>query len=502
MNIVSLLDQHARNDPSAPAIVGGRAAFSYGELSQMSAAFARTLMDQHRVNPRDRVGLVLPNTVEFVVAFLGIMRLGAIPVPMNTRLRDHDLGPLLEQVHARVVVADESRATALTAFDLIRADSILETLDLDAEWVPCHAQQWSDVSNIVFTSGSTSQPKAVLQTHGMHMSTGAALADFLQLSRHDATALLSPMFHVAGLTMLATALTLGCRFTLHSGWQREQALADIDAHGVTFVHLVGAVFLDILNGERAHPSGRRFAQLRHVLMGGAVVDADRLRWFEHRFGCTVIGAYGRTEGGKAWCAPSAASRWTAHGIVNRNVCDIRIVDPATEAELAPGMSGEIRVKGDGVSAGYDGDPSLTAAVLDAAGWMKTGDQGFIDEEGVLHFSGRADGMIKTGGENVSPQEVERALVQIPGVAEAVVVGIPHERLGQTVAALVVGDASLHADGIQQESRNLLAGFKIPRVVKVDQALPRLASQKVDMNAVRAILIEQSNQATTTTTSKE
>lgn len=487
MNIVTLLDQHARNAPDAPAIVGGESPMTYGELASMTSKFAALLADRGVVCG-DRVGVILQNTPAFVVGFLGAMRLGAVPVPMNTRLLDDDFGPLLERVNAWTVLTDGARANAVSNFDVIDADTLIATLkSSDASRIPCEARQWSDPSNIVFTSGSTSSPKAVVQTHGMHMSTGAALCDFLELSQSDVTSLISPMFHVAGISMLVTALTLGCQFVLHAGWRRDEALREFEDHRVSFVHLVGTVFLDILNGERQSPTDLKLDALRNVLAGGAVIDRDKLSWFEQRFGCRISGAYGRTEGGKTWCDPDSPTRWTAHGTVNRNVCEIRIVDVESGRQVGPGETGEIRLRGDGLSSGYDSAPELNDEAFDRDGFMKSGDQGFIDSSGVLHFVGRSDGMIKSAGENVSPIEVERALVMIPGVAEAVVAGIPHERLGRTVAALIVGDDSLTTDVIDAESRKLLAGFKIPRTVAFAPEVPRLGSQKVDMRAVRTIL---------------
>lgn len=493
MNIVSLVDQHARNAPGAPAVVGGESPMTYGELADATSQFASLLANEYNVVPGDRIGIVLQNTPEFVVGFLGAMRMGAVAVPLNTRLRDQDLGPLLEQVRARVVLVGRDRASALSSFEVIDADSLFDTISQrsDGARIPCAPLQWSDVCNIVFTSGSTSRPKAVLQTHGMHMSTGAALADFLQLSNSDVTSLISPMFHVAGITMLATALTLGCPFVLHAGWQRDKALAEMEEHGVSFVHLVGTVFLDILSGERDEPSALQLSRLRYVLAGGAVIDSEKLRWFEDRFDCRISGAYGRTEGGKTWCTPTSPTRWSAHGSVNRNVCEIRIVGNTDDAELGVGQTGEIRVRGDGVSLGYD-TPELNSAAFDSQGWMRTGDQGFIDADNVLHFAGRADGIIKSAGENVSPQEVERALVRIRGVSEAIVTGIPHERLGQTVGALIVGDASLTAERVQASARELLAGFKIPRTIAFADQLPRLGSQKVDVRAVKELIISTSS----------
>jgi long-chain acyl-CoA synthetase len=491
VNVVSLLDQRARNAPHAPAVLNEHRLLTYGDLATATSQFGAGLLERGVV-PNDRVGIVQGNTPAFLVAFLGTLRIGAIAVPLNTRLRDDEFAPLLTEVGARVAVAPERLHSHLSEVDVIGAESVDDDLShiQSSAFVRCAQKQWGDVSNILFTSGSTSRPKGVMQTHGLHMANGAALSDFFQLNSSDVTALISPMFHIAGLTMLSAALHLGCGFTLHSRWDPEEALAAMDAYGVSFVHLVGTVFLDIVRAEQTNRSDRTFGRLRHVMSGGAAIDEVTLRWFEDRFGCTVGGAYGRTEGGKTWSEPDSPSRWYGHGTVNRNVCELRIVNPETGQEVERGTSGEIRVRGDGISLGYWGRPEFTAAAFDDAGWMCTGDTGRVDADEVLHFEGRTDGLIKSGGENVSPVEVEQVLVQIKGIAEAVVTSVPDARLGETVGAVLVCSQPLTAEEIQKESREHLAGFKIPRVVRIVDQIPRLGSQKVDVPAVKRLLQER------------
>jgi acyl-CoA synthetase (AMP-forming)/AMP-acid ligase II len=250
------------------------------------------------------------------------------------------------------------------------------------------------------------------------------------------------------------------------------------------------VLSDLITAEQSAPSPCRLPSLRHIIYGGAAISDEKLRWFEERFGCRITTSYGRSEGGKTWCAPDSDQRWRTHGPVNRDVCELRIVDPKTGLETPVGVPGEIRVRGDGVSLGYWKGPDLNAQVFDRDGWMMTGDRGFVDDERFLHFLGRADGMIKTGGENVSPQEVEQALAQVDGVDDVVVAGVPHPRLGQTVGALIVAKAGSSAQQIQDEARQHLAGFKLPRVIRIVDELPRLGSNKLDMPQVSTLLEEQ------------
>lgn len=494
MNIICFLDQHSRSNPASPAVVGDEDTVTYAELSRLTSRFAGFL-GMRGIRRGDSVGVVLGNGLPFVVGYLGCLRFGAVPVPLNVRLRPEDAAALLDDVGAVAVLGPADFGPEFRSVgQAIDADSLLDdlaTLGLD-DHVPPVPAQWQDVANIMFTSGSTARAKGVLQTHGMHISTGAALADFYQLSSRDRTALVSPLFHIAGLTFLMTALYLGGPFTLVPSAKPASVLRALEQNQVTYAHFVGTVLSDLIAAAQAEPTRDRLGSLRHVVSGGAAIGPAKLRWFEDRFGCRITSSYGRTEGGKTWCEPDSEQRWNAHGLLNRNVCEFRITDADTGLEVPAGKPGEIQVRGDGVSSGYWNNPELNAHVFRDGGWMSTGDQGFVDHNGYLHFQGRTDGLIKTGGENVSPQAVERALAQVEGIDEVAVVGVPHSRLGETVGALVVSRAGLSGERIMEAARKHLAGFQLPRVIRGVDALPRLGSNKINIPAVKALLIEHAN----------
>lgn len=307
--------------------------------------------------------------------------------------------------------------------------------------------------------------------------------------RRDRRLAISPMFHTSGMSVLSNCLFAGCTLVLLERWDLDEFLDALERERITFMHLITTIVVDI-----ARAPGEKFTRdtrsMRFTWGGGHAVDPKIFELFEQRIGGVFLQGYSRTEGGLAYNPLDAARRrFDANGYGNRNSSDIAVMDPVTQRLCPPGAVGEIVVRGDGVSPGYwDGDMVRSRTRYDG-GWQPTGDLGEVDEQGALHFLGRDDHMIKTGGENVYPAEVAAVLLAMPSVADAVVLGLPDDRLGHRVAALVVpADPALTKDGVDRACRSALAGFKIPRTVAFTAALPRLGNDKVDLAACRALLL--------------
>lgn len=488
MNVVNLLDQHARNHPDAPAIICDNSPpLSYSELQAQTSSFAVRLGRQG-IGQGERIAILLDNSPEFVIAFLGALRAGVVPTPLNIRLSSAEVAALMSDVDARLLIAREPRELDHKfATPVILAEEILELASSDvanANLAPVERQS-ADLANIMFTAGTSGSPKGVLHPHGMHVALGAGMAEYFHLSMDDVAMILSPMYHIGGLTVLATALFVGCPFVLEPNWERERVMASIDRHGVTFMHMITTVLLDIVNAEKSERSAFAADALRCVFTGGGPATSDQLRWFEERFSCWVSEGYGRTEGSKAWNPADPSRRPGSNGRPLETVARMRIVNE-TGAEQPIDVEGEIEVKGDGVALGYWKRPDLSREVFVADGWMRTGDKGRIDGDGFLHYLGRSDGMIKSGGENVYPKEVEDVLLSLLGVSEAAVVGVPDARLGEVVGAVIVADG-WDAESIQQACREYLAGYKLPRRIRMVDRIPRLGSEKLDILKVRLLL---------------
>ncbi len=393
-----------------------------------------------------------------------------------------------------VTTADRAQKLQAAAPSVLTVDDAPQGGSFWAELASCdprfrtRACQSHEIAHLLYTSGTTAVPKAAIHTHGMRVAIAAAMSDCFQLSSRDVGLAISPLFHTSGLSVFANCVFAGCPLVLLEQWDIAQFLAAVEREKVTFMHLIGTIVVDI---ARAPESlfGRAPGTVRFTWGGGHSLDPQALETFERRIGGVFLQGYSRTEGGLTYNPlDRALRRFDSNGVPNRNSSDVAIIDPATQRLCAEGETGEIVVRGDGVSPGYWDGEFVRQRTLYDGGWQPTGDSGYVDSTGALHFLGRADHMIKTGGENVYPNEVEAVLLRMPEVADAVVVGLPDARLGARVAAVVVpAHAGVTPADIDRACRAALAGFKIPRTIAFATRLPRLGTQKVDLAACRAIL---------------
>jgi acyl-CoA synthetase (AMP-forming)/AMP-acid ligase II len=498
VNFALFLEMRARGAPEAPGVVDRRIRLACGELDSLANRFAN-LLCARRLGPGDRLALYLPNRAEMVIGFLGALKAGVVAVPLNWRLQGPDLARVLAHCAPALTLTTDERAEALAGIagpDVLtvgegpRTGSFWNAITERSERFATVGCQGSDVANLLYTSGTTAVPKAAIHTHGMRVAVAAAMADCFALSGRDVGLAISPLFHTSGLSVLSNCIFAGCPLVLLERWDLGEFLEAIEREKVTFMHLIGTIVVDIARA----PEDRFTRELRTVRFtwgGGQSLDRDTLATFERRIGGVFLQGYSRTEGGLAYNPlDGERRRFDTHGYANRNSSDLAVLDPVTHRPCDAGETGEICVRGDGVSPGYwDGDFVRVRPPYDG-GWQPTGDLGRLDADGALHFLGRDDHMIKTGGENVYPAEVEAVLLATPGVANAVVLALPDERLGQRVAALVVRTGpTVSAADVERSCRAALAGFKIPRTIVFADALPRLGNEKVDLEACRRKLLE-------------
>jgi acyl-CoA synthetase (AMP-forming)/AMP-acid ligase II len=497
MNFSLFLEMHARGRPEALALVDRQLRLTYAELNEAASRFAN-LLAARGLGARDRVAFYLPNRAEMAIGLLGAFKAGVIAVPLNWRLTAADLArPVGHAAPAVMVTTEELKANlpdmgsalVLTCGNGERQGTFWDALaEADAvfESVGC---QSDDIANLLYTSGTTSMPKAVIHTHGMRVAMAATMASCFHLSCRDVGIAVSPMFHTGGLSVFANAIFCGGAVVLQERWDLDEFLDAIAREGVTFMHLVATIVVDIVRAPAArfenHPKTVRF-----VWGGGHSADPSLFEEFERRLGGTFSQGYSRTEGGITYNPLDRTVRaFDMHGYPNRNNSEIAILDRDTGIPCPPGKAGEIAFHGDGVTPGYWDNDRISVIRPRAGIWQPTGDAGLLREDGALVFLGREDHLIKTGGENVYPSEITSVLLAMPEVSDAVVFDMPDERLGQTVSALVVPKrAGLTKEEVVVQCRSKLAGFKIPRRLALVDSLPRLGSQKVDLAECRRVLI--------------
>lgn len=500
MRLPDWLARRAQSDGERLAVVAGEVRWTFRELDRRATRAARRLAALG-VKPGDRVALLLPNGPEWAELVHGAGRIGAVLVPLNVRLAPAEVAWQLEQAGARLLLyAPGTEATAQAALAALapgRGASLraLDVRELEEVREAADAPLRADVEleaahSLLFTSGTTGRPKAVVLTYGNFWWSAVASALHLGIGRDDRWLVNLPLFHVGGLSILLRSAICGTTAVVHPRFDPEAANRAVDQEGVTLLSLVATTLARMLDarGRRPFPHW-----LRAALVGGGPTPAALLERAAD-LGMPVAPTYGLTEAASQVATLPPQERRRKPGSSGRPlmVTEVRIVADGHPAR--PGEAGEIWVRGPTVSPGYlqaPGEPGGRAVpglpdrgvvpLTDAGGWLHTGDLGYLDEEGYLYVLDRRDDLIISGGENVYPAEVEAALLAHPAVEEAAVVGRPDPEWGQVPVAVVRlrPGAAVPAEALAAHCASLLARYKVPREIRIVQApLPRNAAGKL------------------------
>jgi len=483
--------------PEHVAIRYGEREISYGELDERSNRLAQALLAAG-AGAGSRIAYLDRTAPEVVELFFAASKIGAVTVPLNWRLAPPELVAVLADAGPPVLIAGETYAAiaeelahALSpAPDLIvvgeggerdyeRRLAAHDALD------PGGRGESHDVVLQMYTSGTTGLPKGVLTTH-RNMAACAETSPWWGFGSDSVSLTPLPMFHIGGIGWAFLGLWNGATTVLVREFDAAAVLDILELQRVTNTVLVPTM-LQLLAAVPG-AAERDYSALRCIAYGASPITTPVLRAALRTFRAPLFGIYGLTEttGGITQLEPAdhdpggprrhllqSAGRpfpWVA----------LRIVDPMTGADLGPREVGEVWLRAPNVMAGYFNRPDETAAALTPDGWLRTGDGGYVDEEGYLFLTDRIKDMIVSGGENVYPVEVEEALSRHPDVEEATVIGVPDARWGEAVKALVVRrpGSSLTADEIVAFARGRLAGYKLPRSVDFVEDLPRTPTGKV------------------------
>ncbi|MEV5973374.1 long-chain fatty acid--CoA ligase [Streptomyces sp. NPDC051921] len=482
--------RRARKTPHRTALIHGSDTVTYGELHERTTRLAHALRAAG-VRRGDRVAYLGPNHPAFLEGLFAAGILGAVFVPLNTRLAAPEIAYQLTDSGSGVLLhSPELRASAVesgVARTVVEVGgAAYEELLAGASTAPIdEAVSPDDVCVIMYTSGTTGRPKGAMLTHGNIVWNAVnVLVDHDLVA--DETALVSaPLFHTGGLNMLALPVLLkGGTCVLVPSFEPGGTLDLIERHGVTFMFGVPTMF-DLV---ARHPrwGSADLSSLRLLNCGGAPVPSTLIAAYQER-GLTFCQGYGMTE-----ASPGALFLDAEHALAKAGSAgvphfftDVRVVRPDL-TPAAVGEPGEVLVSGPNVMAGYWGLPEETAAAF-VDGWFRSGDAARVDADGHVTIVDRFKDMIISGGENVYPAEVEDALLAHPDVAECAVIGVPDEKWGEVARAVVVvrdGSAPDPA-GILASLGGRLAKYKIPKSVVLVDALPRTASGKLLKHQLRA-----------------
>jgi acyl-CoA synthetase (AMP-forming)/AMP-acid ligase II len=481
LTVPAMVSRSARRDPDAPALAFEGERRSFGELEERSDRLAAALITRG-VGAGDRVAMLQYNGIEVVEAFLGIQKVGACAVPVNFRLSREEVDYVLADSGAALVIADPELAPRAGGLPtLVIGPDFEEALASAAPARPEYEIKADDLAFLMYTSGTTGRPKGAMLSHqNLVVNTTNWLYEVG--ARNDDVWLSGlPLFHIGGLNGVLPFLHLGALAVIEpsGGFDPVQSIERLAEHDVSMCFFVPTQWQEICSSPAVAKVDRN--RLRKAMWGASQAPLPTLELLAETFpSVEIVNAFGQTEMSSNTCFLKGADAVRKMGSVGRPALgvEVRIVD-AEGDDVAPGEIGEIVYRGPTVMQGYAGKPEATAEAF-AGGWFHSGDLVREDEEGFIYVVDRLKDMLISGGENVYPAEVERALIEHPAVAEVAVVGVPHRRWVETPLAVVVTEpgAEVGEEELIVLCRERLAGYKKPSAVVFADELPRNAAGKV------------------------
>lgn len=509
MTIGDVIRFQAQEQPSQVAFTFEDAEMTFGELDRNSNRAANGLVALG-VKPGDRVAYLGKNSHIYFEILAAVAKVGGVMTPINWRLAPPEVAYIVNDCQARVLFIGpeftelvHQLTPSLTHVEAIfGSEGAAGTIADYRTWrdgfdaadpaIPCAAD---DDAIQLYTSGTTGRPKGAIMTHGSILASRtpdeeAALEDWQRSEPGETSLLAMPCFHVSGTGYGIGIMRSGTHAVVVREYDPAQALGFIERYGISKIFMVPAAIQIMLNHPRVGEVD--FSRLKYIMYGASPIPLELMKQSMAVFGCGFVQMYGMTETSGTIVAlnpedhdPAGSERMRSVGKPLPGV-EIKVVDEAG-ASVPPRQVGEIATRSARNMKGYWNMPEATRATVDSEGWLRTGDAGYLDEDGYLYIHDRVKDMIISGGENVYPAEVEKAIYGHPAVADVAVVGIPDDKWGEAVKAFVVvkdGVRTSEAD-IIAHARQHIAGYKCPKSVDFIAALPRNPSGKILRRELRA-----------------
>jgi long-chain acyl-CoA synthetase len=502
-NLADAVFRVAREAPDRPAFWYGEDCLTYGAFAGRVRRLAEALEDLG-LRPGERVGILLYNTPEFATAYFALLSLGAVVVPLNTRLTGPELETILRDAEARLLLtsSDFEDPVAWLAADLERTGLERIIADLEEFSLPGRAGEFprplpaNALATLIYTSGTTGRPKGVMLSHVNLLADASANVEVIEATAEDRFITVSPLFHVFGQTnILISAMLAGAGVVLIPKFSPRRILDAIVRYRVTFLAAVPTMYLMMLSHLREKEDAFDLSSLRVCHSGAAPLAVETFREVERYFGAPAQEGYGLSEASSIVCSnPLRGVR--KPGSVGLPLRGIRVrirrdgPDGAWE-ESGPGEIGELYVQGDVVMQGYYKQPEETAKALvacpDGSRWLRTRDLGYKDEDGYIYIVDRADDLINIGGVKIYPREIEEVLYRHPAVQAAAVTGVPSTLHHEAIKAFIVlkPAQACTRERLQAFCRPWLADFKIPKYVEFVDHIPQGATGKILRKDLRA-----------------
>jgi long-chain acyl-CoA synthetase len=484
LNLSVFLEDSARRVPDRDALVLGDTRLTYAQVDAMANQVANLLVSRG-IEPGDKVALSCPNLPFFPVIYYGILKAGAVVVPLNVLLRGREIAYHLGDSEAKayldffLITADPAASSPVEG-----AETLGRALAGQSPVFESVSTAETDTAVILYTSGTTGQPKGAELSHAnmvMNALTSNRLFGTLATD-HDTHLLTLPLFHSFGQSVNMNAgFSVGATLVLLPRFDAAQAIGLMQRETITFFAGVPTMYWGLLGALTEDVDVDRIAgNLRRAVSGGSAMPVEILRQFQERFHVQVLEGYGLSETSPVatFSDPQRDPRPGSIGVPIWGV-QLKLVDGDWKTIEAADEVGEIAIRGHNVMKGYYNRPDATAEVM-RDGWFRTGDLARRDEDGFYYIVDRAKDMIIRGGFNVYPREIEEVLLTHEAVSLAAVVGVPHERHGEEIKAFVILNegADVTPEELVEWSKEQMAAYKYPRIVEIASSLPMTATGKI------------------------
>jgi fatty-acyl-CoA synthase len=515
MNFSQVLDLQAKRRPDKVWLVHGNERITFREFGEQTDNLAAALK-RHGLRRGEPCGLLFPNGVKYLLLKFAILKVGGVLIPLNTRYRSSELDFMLGFSDARFLfmVKGFLKADFTEILQEIKSDlPRLEKIYVDGEGIPSGMLDINDLfqcrttekekeeirsnpidprepATLLFTSGTTALPKAVVMSHQARVWVGIRITERMLIAEDDALLNPLPFCHeFGGFTIVSHALICGCKMVVMDVFDADEALHLIEKERISVIYGVPTMFSYMLNSPRF--KDHDLSSLRTGYMSGATCPLELVKRVQEDMGCNISVAYGSSEAPSHTISEYGVPSEVKASTVGKPVRDaeVKIVDDQRR-EVPIGTSGEIAVKGKNTLMGYYKNPDLTRRAIGEDGFYYTGDLGQMDGTGYLRFVGRKMDMIVSGGFNVYPLEVEEILYRLPFVALAAVVGLPDSEFGETVCACIVLKEGMKVspEEVIEYCRKRLANYKVPkRVFFVDSLPTTIGTNKIKKSALVEML---------------
>lgn len=499
MNLSRYLEISAERFPDKIAVRHEGQTITYKGLNAKCDSLAAGLKTMGLAE-KDRCALMMPNSIQSIIAYFALAKLGAITVPVNFLYRTQELlhifsdskpkafigaDPYLEEVREVLKISEGLSiriATGATDHEGFTEFDSAYLPDPDFSSYPAEAD---DTLNILYTSGTTGRSKGVMLTHGNLASEAKILANMRgKLDSRAVVVGVLPLYHVYGITsVLNVSFYLGLTVELFTQFDPKKVIGVVEKEQQTILFAVPTMYNRLIQEASESPPER--SSLKFCVSGGASLPVEFMHRFELLFSTKIYEGYGLTEA--PVCVENPYGGLTKPGSIGLPIpeFDAKIVTPEGTA-VTPGEPGELLIKGPGVMKGYLNRPRETQETL-KSGWLYTGDIAIMDADGYIYIVDRKKDLIIRGGYNVYPREIEEIMYQIPEILEVAVVGKPHVDLGEEVAAIVVlkDGAQIEANDIQEHVKQRVAPYKYPRVIRIQkEPLPKSGTGKILKKQIR------------------